>query len=323
AASSAKRQLEGVSWLGKSRPNRFFAVGGSWRALAKLQMAETAYPLKVMHHYTSPAPEMLAFANRVRREKRATEIAHIEAVGRSRRDKIAMSALLMARTIEILKPDEIVMSAFGIREGLVYEMLGEHERPRDPLISFCETYADLRSRAGCNGAYELFHWMTPVIEADGGETDEQKRLRLAACLLSDIGWRAHPDYRGEQCLNVVAHSGMTGIDHIGRLFLALTVYFRHRGSSDVIDAMSQRLCDMAGEAALKRAELIASSMRAAHVVACGAPHILPEVHLRASAKALTLRLPQHFATLNGTRVQRRFSTLAGLVERDFELRIDE
>ncbi|MEO1694358.1 MAG: Ppx/GppA phosphatase family protein [Pseudomonadota bacterium] len=322
ASTIIKRELDGVSWLAKAKPKRFFAVGGSWRALAKLRLSETGYPLRVMHHYTVPAAEMLAFVNRIRREKRVTELDHIEAVGRSRRDQLALGALVMARTIEIVKPAEVVLSAFGIREGLVHEMLSAQERAKDPLISFCETYADLRSRNGRLGAYELFHWMTPVIEAAGLESAAERRLRLAACLLSDIGWRAHPDYRGEQSLNVVAHSGMTGIDHAGRLFLALTVYFRHRGTADIADDMVETLRMMEGDPALARAELIAASMRTAHVLACGAACVLPELPLQADAKTLRLRLPAAYATLDGSRARRRMATLAALIEREADLVIE-
>ena len=64
------------------------------------------------------------------------------------------------------------------------------------------------------------------------ETAEERRLRHAACLLADIGWRAHPDYRGEQSLNIIANAAFVAIDHPGRAFLALAVFFRHVGLVD-------------------------------------------------------------------------------------------
>ena len=64
------------------------------------------------------------------------------------------------------------------------------------------------------------------------ETEEEARLRRAACLLADIGWRAHPEYRGEQSLNLIAHAAFIGIDHPGRAYLALANFYRHEGLID-------------------------------------------------------------------------------------------
>jgi len=64
------------------------------------------------------------------------------------------------------------------------------------------------------------------------ETADEKRLRHAACLLADIGWRAHPDYRGEQSLNIIANAAFVAVDHPGRAFLALSVFYRHMGLID-------------------------------------------------------------------------------------------
>ena len=61
------------------------------------------------------------------------------------------------------------------------------------------------------------------------ETEYERRLRHAACLLADIGWRAHPDYRGEQSLNLIAYGAFAGLDHPGRAYLALSIFFRHEG----------------------------------------------------------------------------------------------
>ena len=120
---------------------------------------------------------------------------------------------------------------FGIREGLVYSLLSEAERRKDPLLSFCAEYARLRSRSA-EHAVELCDWTDALFEPPGPkETEEERRLRHAACLLSDISWRAHPDYRGEQSLILIAHAALGGIDHPGRVFLALTIYFRHVGIS--------------------------------------------------------------------------------------------
>ena len=136
---------------------------------------------------------------------------------------------MLERLIKQMKPRSVVVSVFGIREGLLYSLLSEEEQRKDPLIAACDDIARRWSRS-IDSAYELCFWTDALFRAPGPtETPEQRRLRHAACLLSDIGWRAHPDYRGIQSLNLVAHGTFVGVDHPGRAFLALTVYYRNEG----------------------------------------------------------------------------------------------
>src|SRR6185295_18670565 len=59
-------QLAGVSWRGKGRGRAFYAVGGTWRAIARLHMSERDYPLHVMHGYCMPAKEAIGFCEDIR-----------------------------------------------------------------------------------------------------------------------------------------------------------------------------------------------------------------------------------------------------------------
>ena len=64
------------------------------------------------------------------------------------------------------------------------------------------------------------------------ETEEDRRLRHAACLLSDIGWRVHPDHRGEETLSLITNGNFGSISHQGRAFVALSVFYRYAGLSE-------------------------------------------------------------------------------------------
>jgi exopolyphosphatase/guanosine-5'-triphosphate,3'-diphosphate pyrophosphatase len=151
------------------------------------------------------------------------------------------------------------------------------------------------------------------------ETPEQKRLRYAACLLSDIGWRAHPDYRGIQSLNLVAHGDFVGVDHAGRAFLALTVYYRNEGL--VRDELSQKLIELVDKDTLKRARILGAAFRAAHMVSAAMPGVLPNTPLSYEANRLIWSLPDPYSSLEGERVERRFKELAGLLDREGEIRV--
>ncbi len=316
-------QLAKVAWLSGGKGRTFFAVGGAWRALGKLHMAMSNYPLRVMHGYKLTPTDVLDLADKVRKAKKITDIKGGAGVSRVRREVLPFGTLLMERLVRRMEPSEIVFSVFGIREGLLYSLLSEAERQKDPLVSFAEDYAKRRSRS-LQHARELGVWTDRLFEAPGPkETAEDKRLRHAACLLSDIGWRAMPDYRGEQSLNVIAHAALNGIDHAGRIFLALTVYFRHVGvgeGTDAEDEFSKRLKALLPGRLYRRARVLGAAIRAAHMLSIGMPGTIDETPISYQGDTLVLMLPPAHHHLEGERLHRRFSALAGLLGCKAEIR---
>jgi exopolyphosphatase / guanosine-5'-triphosphate,3'-diphosphate pyrophosphatase len=319
-------EIAGVPWRGKGRGRQFYAVGGTWRTIARLHMTENAYPLHVMHGYAMPAKEAIGFCEDIRKAKKLAAMRGFSDVPRPRREVLPFGALVLERLLKELQPSEVLFSVFGIREGLVYGLLSPSERRKDPLLSFCADYARLRSRSPEHAA-ELCTWTDALFGPPGpSETEEERRLRYAACLLSDISWRAHPDYRGEQSLILIAQSALGGIDHAGRGFLALTIYFRHVGAGresedDQADTPSGRLREIVPKKLYRRARIIGAAIRAAHMLSIGRPGIIDETPVGYDRGKLVLTLPKAHATLDGERVRRRFGMLAQLLERDLEVRI--
>jgi exopolyphosphatase/guanosine-5'-triphosphate,3'-diphosphate pyrophosphatase len=322
ALSAADAEVGRVGWLSKGKGRIFYAVGGTWRALAKMHMEGRNYPLRVMHGYAIPAAEAIAFCETVRRARKLTQLPGIAEVARARREVLPYGALVLERVLKAIEPSEVVFSVFGIREGLLFDLLPPHERAKDPLICFCKDYAQMRSRSA-EHAGELCAWTDAIFSAEGpNETPAERRLRHAACLLSDIGWRAHPDYRGEQSLNVIAHAGLAGIEHEGRIFLALSVYYRHAGGdSDGPDHFSERLRQTVDKRVQKRARITGAAIRTAHMLSIGTAGVIDECPLNYEGRQIVLTLPPQHADLDGERLRRRFEGLAALLDRDAVVRV--
>ncbi len=322
AMDIADREIARVPWFGAGEGRRFYAVGGTWRALAKMHMAATIYPLRVMHGYTIGRQEALRFCEDIRKSKKLSSLPGGDSVNKSRRDVLPYGAMSMERLLKRVQPSEVVFSVFGIREGLVYSLLSSSERSRDPLLAFAAEMARQRARS-LRHAEELCTWTDALFEGPGPkETTEERRLRHAACLMSDIGWRAHPDYRGEQTLNLVAHAALAGLDHPGRIFLALAIYFRHDGPEDDAEdktALSERLQKVVSGKLLKRARIVGAAIRAAHMISIGRPGLIDEAPIGYHGGKLRLRLPSHHAVLDGERLRRRLDGLAKLLDCQGEL----
>src|SRR4029079_5830039 len=114
-----REQLTGLNWLRNGRGRTFYAVGGTWRALARLHISQTGYPLHVMHGYSIPADEALAFVQRLKRQVPTGAVPDIEAVSDARRPLLAYAALVLEHIIRVVKPKTIMISTFGVREGLL------------------------------------------------------------------------------------------------------------------------------------------------------------------------------------------------------------
>jgi exopolyphosphatase / guanosine-5'-triphosphate,3'-diphosphate pyrophosphatase len=307
------KSLRNVSHLKAMKGRSFYAVGGTWRALARLHMFQTGYPLHVMHNYVLPAKEALEFARLVRRVNPET-LSRIEVVAKARRPLLPYAALVLEHLVRIGKPQDIVISVLGVREGLLFSQLKARERKADALIAAASDLNVLRSRSPQHGE-ELIGWTDRFMASTGVEEDAQeRRLRHAACLLADIGWRTHPDYRGEQSLNIIANNGFFATDHPGRAFLALTVYFRHMGLIE--EDLSPRLRELASSRMLDHARILGLAMRVAYLVSASMPGVLPNTALQVRRRKLTLTLRGKYRMLAGDRVFGRLKQLARLIGRE-------
>jgi len=313
AEKLVKKALGEVRLLEGGKGRSFYAIGGTWRSLARLHMWQKGYPLHVMHGYVIPAKEAYEFSGLVHRVDTET-LSQIEAVADARRPLLSYAALVLEHLIDMARPKDIVISALGVREGLLYSMLDAEERREDPLIAAAQELNVLRSRSPAHGQ-ELITWTDRFMASTGiEETAEERRLRHAACLLGDIGWRAHPDYRGEQSLNIIANAAFVGIDHPGRAYLALAVFFRHVGLID--EEVSPRLRELASTRVLDRARVLGAALRVAYLVSASTTGVLPKTPMVVERGRLVLRFENGLKTLAGERVFVRLRQLARLIGRE-------
>jgi exopolyphosphatase/guanosine-5'-triphosphate,3'-diphosphate pyrophosphatase len=313
AEKVVKKELARAGLLEAGIGRTFYAIGGTWRSLARLHMWQTGYPLHVMHGYVIPAREALEFSGLVHRVNAET-LSQIEVVADARRPLLSYAALVLEHLIGLARPKDVVISALGVREGLLYSLLDAEERRKDPLLAAAAELNRLRSRSPAHGQ-ELIEWTDLFIASSGlDETADERRLRHAACLLADIGWRAHPDYRGEQSLNIIANAAFVAIDHPGRTFLALAVFFRHVGLID--EEISPRLRELASTRVLDRARVLGAALRVAYLVSAATMGVLPRTPMRVERGRLVLRFENGLKALAGERVFVRLRQLARLIGRE-------
>jgi exopolyphosphatase/guanosine-5'-triphosphate,3'-diphosphate pyrophosphatase len=301
--------LAELPWLAGLRGKTLYPVGGSWRTLARVNMAQQDYPLRVIHRYRLRRSEIANVTSLVARQSRES-LADLAGVSRRRLDFLPLGALVMSRVLKVLQPEQVEFSAYGLREGLLYSNLSASERAEDPLLSACREIAERMSRFPDYGA-ELVDWTQPLFS---DETAVQARLRHAACLLTDIGWRTHPDYRAEHSFNEVLRNPALQTGHHGRSFLALAVHARYTGreSSDLVRRI-ERLVD--GED-VRRARIVGAAARLAETISGGVPGLIDRFTLQPGKKRdlLKLRYQRRDERLIGEIVVKRFEALARVMD---------
>ncbi|PLP58596.1 exopolyphosphatase [Mesorhizobium loti] len=320
ATRIAKTQLAKAKLLKGGQGRAFYAVGGTWRNLARLHMEMNNYPLGVMHHYEIGVESALAFLRQVAKGD-VEKVKGIEGVSKNRRSLLPYGAVVLQEILGAMQPSKIVVSAIGVREGYLYSLLDAIERKADPLISAAEELARLRSRSVTH-AHELVDWTGKSFEAFGiDETVDEARYRRAACLLADIGWRAHPEYRGRQSLNIIAHASFIGVDHPGRAFLALANAYRHDGVFN--ESIAPEIKALATPRYLERARVLAGMMRVVFLLTASMPGVMPRLRWESRGNgALALVIPADLAGLYGERPAGRLAQLAKITNRRLFLAVD-
>jgi exopolyphosphatase/guanosine-5'-triphosphate,3'-diphosphate pyrophosphatase len=288
-------------------------VGGTWRSLAKVHQVLRAYPLHMVQHYQVDARDMLELCEQiVAGASVGKTYPGSELASSSRRELVPYGAAMLIEVLKAGKFDAVVFSALGVREGFLYGLLDEEERAVDPLLQMAEQVNVLRSRSPAH-AEDLIEFTGDFLHSIGiKETAEEERLRRVACHLADIGWRGHPDYRGEQAVDMVAYGSTTGVDHPGRAFLAEVLAVRYMGLKQ--KSISAEVLALSGAAMSARARLIGASFRVAYPMSAAMPGVLPRVSfaIYRDKNLLKLKLPQDLAFLDGEHLRGRLDQLAGV-----------
>ena len=302
-----KRALDQVGWTAKGAGRPFYTVGGSWRALAQLHMHQSEHPLPVIHQYRmdAAAPERLVRALAVMQPK---TLRAIPTLSTSRIPSLPGAAMLLAAVVRRLRSSEVISSGYGLREGLLFAALPPEVQREDPLLEAARDEGRRQGRFPEHGQL-LMAWMNGLFDTPlQPEPTGDARLRLAACLLSDVAWRAHPDFRAERGLDIALHGNWVAITAAERAMLAAALFACFGGDSG--DHAAALLARLAPPAALARARSWGLALRLGQRLTGGTAAPLVASKLYRDEDRLVLALAGRDAPLWGEAVGRRLKALA-------------
>lgn len=290
---------------------RIYLVGGSWRVIARLDMERRSYPLTVLHEYRMKPQDVLDTLDWIAKSDIAALRAKTGTSG-ERMEIVPIACEVLRALVLAAKPSEIDVSAYGIREGLLYEQMPPHLRARDPLIEAARMVEKTSSRIPGFGK-KLHAFLLPLFDGAG---PDQLRLIKAACLLHDISWRTHPDYRAEACFDVVTRANLGGLDHPERIFLGLALLHRYKNSRS--GSRLETMIRLLSAEQVKMAEVLGKAMRFGAMFAVRDPATVCRLRFDAKAKALRVELNDEGRALLGEVAVARLNSLAGAMDASTE-----
>ncbi len=282
---------------------RLFLVGGSWRAIARLDMERRGYPLHVLHEYRM-TPKAVRDTLKWIKENDLADLRARTSTSEARMSLVPTASVVLSHLVKTFRPKEIAISSYGIREGMLYEQMPDRIRKRDPLIEACR-FAEAKDGRRPGFGRILNNFIAPVFK---GENPATKRLIKAACLLHDVTWRAHPDYRAEVCFDNATRANLGGLTHQERIWLGLALL--HRYKNNRTGTRFSDLFELIDEKSILQAETVGRAMRFGSMFTVEAPETLAQLKWQPKKKILTLTLTKQGQILFGEVAQSRFQALA-------------
>ncbi|GAB4137151.1 MAG: exopolyphosphatase [Sphingomonadales bacterium] len=296
--------LATVPWLAEMKGKPLYVVGGSWRALARVEINLKSHALAILHQYHIARADIDPLCQAVQGLGRKN-LKKMRGVSEARIPTLPIAGTILQRLAVKLNTPHVIVSALGLREGLLYEQLAPAVQAEDPLLSACQDLARRLGRFPEHGEL-VMRWLDALF-ADH-ESDEDLRLRRAVCLLSDIGWRGHPDFRAERAIYESLYGWFVGIDAHGRAIMGLALFICFGGNeSDPTTAIFRALLP---EAERRRAIALGRAVRLAQRLSAGTPGPLAASRLMVDGGQVVLEIDAQHRSLIGDVVERRLANLA-------------
>ncbi len=254
-----------------------YAIGGSFRNLAKVHMARIKYPIDIVQCYECDAKDLLETCEYIIKKPDSVDAY---GVAEERKISIPFAAKLMKLLIEKGKPSTIAFSTYGVREGVLFDLLDRQTKKLSALISGAidmarqltpSTLTQEMQDEWVRFGFELSHFLSSIL----GNVFDKKVLDVA-CILSRIGWHEVRPYRAETAYRLILNSPLTELTHKERVVIAGSVFYRYIKPS--AKTAQRDLKRMLGKADFETCQLVGRVMRTGYKLSGGVLGVLPRTH---------------------------------------------
>ena len=246
--------------VNKKKIDNFYAVGGSFRVIAKLNMYLMNNSLKIIQDYVIDSDEISKNIKKNLFDNGKLNENFLLKVTKSRRNSIPYAFKIMEKLINHFSIKRIYFSSSGIREGYIYSRILSN-KISNPFIFQIKRMADSTMKESM--AEALYNWIKGAMESPVLNRD----ILRSACWVSNIAWDIHPEHRRLYAMERILWYPFYGINRSERIELALIMYFRH--SNGVKDKLVNEFYDQMDQRIRMRCKFIGQCLRLAHHITGG------------------------------------------------------
>jgi exopolyphosphatase/guanosine-5'-triphosphate,3'-diphosphate pyrophosphatase len=310
-----------VEWMKLKNGDQFVGLGGTVRALAKIDQEEREYPLGLLNGYELELSRLDKLIDRLRGMSAKERGQKIPGLRADRADIILAGAMVAAAALRRAGADRMVVCSHGLREGLFFQSF---LKPADPPV-----VKNLREFSVMNLArlygYEEKH-VGHVAKLSSSLFDQLSRQHQFGALEREYLWAASQlhdigtvvDYydHHRHSAYIILNAGLPGYTHRETVIIALLTLYHRRGK---VSLGSYE--DILSDDDRKRVRRLASLLRLAEYLDRSRTQAVNEVKLRVRGKRVRLQAQTRSSTEGRVEVWEAGHN-AELFEEAFGLRLE-
>ncbi len=304
-----QRALERLSWLEQGKGKSLYLVGGAWRALALTHMRDTGYPLTMVHGYNLKVEKVLPWLTMLKEASEKT-LKALPIRQTRRRATLPFAAASLIALIEATRVSRIQFSAFGIRQGIMFDQVLDQAIWQSPEQLYHYAATSLfrgGNRYGEDLGQALLRWIPWQLIDAGVPSAAAKETAL---IMSDVGWDYHSERRASDVVLDVLHTRDLPLSHKDRVFVSLVLTTRH--GADHRTTIAPDLLHLLRDQEIKAARALGLILRFAYKCSGATQAVLLRSRLEIQGDSLVLHLG---SSLDGLTTQGLKDNLAKLAKR--------
>ena len=232
--TQVRKQLKKALRRGEWTAATVIGSGGTFTTLGRIAIARRGLPIPETIHGTSVATGEVETLIDWLTEKTPEQRRLIPGLNPQRADIILAGLVVAAELLSLVDARTLTISAFGLREGLLLDMVGEQRAPATDPLRLMREFVE---RCQCDRrhvehvrhlALQLFEQLGPALGADASE----RPLLEAASLLHDVGQLVSYRKHHRHSYQLIMHAERLNLSARDRLLVALmSRYHRKQGPS--------------------------------------------------------------------------------------------
>lgn len=232
--------FELLDWMRLKADAQFVGVGGTARALARIDRELRGYPLGLTHGYELELSRLEKLMDRLRGLSAAERARKIPGLQADRADIILAGAMVLARALRRAGAKQLLVCGQGLREGLFYqEFLDQADPPvmrhlrEFSVLNLCRLYGYEKTHV--DHVTRLSLSLFDQLKKQHGYGQWERGLLWAAAHLHDIGTVVDYYDHHKHSAYIIFNSGLPGYTHREIVLIALLCQYHRKGNPSLED----------------------------------------------------------------------------------------